>query len=112
MLSEETGGKLAHGTHLDIWKDKDPKHKARSICHWFQQNTVKVLEGPSQSTDLCIIETLGEISSKTTQELKIIGCFLIRRMVNTRYEELNKLLICVVWEVPVVVIIYKALTLV
>ncbi|CAJ0927775.1 unnamed protein product [Ranitomeya imitator] len=38
--------------------DNDPKYKAKSTCHWLQQNKVKVLEWPSQTLDLNIIEPL------------------------------------------------------
>lgn len=44
---------MGHSQH-----NNDPKHKAKLTCHWLQQNKVKVLEWPSQSPDLSIIEPL------------------------------------------------------
>ena len=43
---------------LTFKHDNDPKDQAKSTRHWLQQNKVKVLECPSQSPDLNIIEPL------------------------------------------------------
>ncbi|KAI4894642.1 hypothetical protein NFI96_001033 [Prochilodus magdalenae] len=50
--------KLRIGHTWTLQHDNDPKHKAKSTSHWLQQNKVKVLEWPSQSPDLDIIEPL------------------------------------------------------
>lgn len=55
--------------HSSVWKlhmsctwtfqhDNDPKHKAKSNCHWLQQNKMKVLEWVSLFNDFAVIEPL------------------------------------------------------
>lgn len=54
MVSEDPGGKLSL---YSSGAAQGPKHKAKP-AHWFHQNKVEVLERPSPSPDLSVIELL------------------------------------------------------
>ena len=43
---------------MDASQDNDPKHTAKIVKKWLQDNQINVLELPSQSPDLNLIENL------------------------------------------------------
>ena len=65
--------KLKLGRKWVVHMDNDPKHTSKVVAKWLKDNTVKVLEWPSQSPDLNPREDLWA-------ELK--KCVLARRPTN------------------------------
>ena len=56
LLQSAQGLRL--GQRFTFQQDNDPKHTAKTMQEWLQDESLNVLEGPSQSLDLNPIEYL------------------------------------------------------
>nr|ACO51913.1 Transposable element Tcb1 transposase [Aquarana catesbeiana] len=54
---------LRMGRTWTFQHDNDPKHKAKSTCHWLQQNKVKVMSGHLSLLTSISLSHSGEISN-------------------------------------------------
>jgi len=50
--------KLKLGLHWNLQQDSDPKHLSNSTKAWLQKKSRKILQWPSQSLDLNLIENI------------------------------------------------------
>ena len=63
------------GSDFVFQQDNDPKHKSKIFAEFFAENDIKVLDWPSQSPDLNIIDwsefkkKYGSFHAKTNSEL-------------------------------------------
>ena len=58
-ILQKSATSLGHGRNFVLQNDNDPKHIAKPTKEWFENNSISILRGPSQSPDSNPIGNLG-----------------------------------------------------
>ena len=81
---------LRLGRRLTIQPNNDPKHTAKTQQEWLQDKSLNVLERPSQSPDLNLIEHLWRDLKIAVQQCFLSNLTELERICREEWEKLPK----------------------
>jgi transposase len=95
---KQSAQKLRLGRKWIYQQDNDPKHTAKVVKKWFDDNNVNVLEWPSQSPDLNPIENLWRdlktrVMARKPSNLRVLELFAKEEWANIHVDTCKNLVI-------------------